>query len=176
MPETPPTPTTSTTKPAVKPDQYAPPSKSGQLRAEKADQIDATKTGRAVPVKTDQPVHRLMTVTVTIDAESAEVVRIEGVDATGARHELSDEEKANLINERREQRLAELVQQAFEAGIASVLGTEDEDETTEESPEDADLRRQLLAPLIERSGLGHLTERPALNRAILGTLIEHSMK
>ena len=176
MAETPPTPTAGTAKPAVKPDQYAPPSKSGQLRAEKADQVEATKAGRTAPVKTDQPVQRLMTVTVTIDAESAEVVRIEGVDATGARHELSDEEKTNLIKERREERLEELVQQAFEAGIASVLGTEDEDETTEESPEDADLRRQLLAPLIERSGLGHLTERPALNRAILGTLIEHSMK
>jgi len=117
-----------------------------------------------------------MTVTITIDAESAEVVRIEGVDATGSRHELSDEEKASIIKERRDERLGMLVEQAFEAGIASVLGLEDEEETTEESPEDVELRRELLAPLMERSGLGHLTERAALNRAILGTLIEHSMK
>jgi hypothetical protein len=69
------------------------------------------------------------------------------------------------------------VEQAFEAGIASVLGREeDEGETTEESPEDVELRRELLAPLMERSGLGLLTERVALNRAMLGTLIEHSMK
>ena len=57
------------------------------------------------------------------------------------------------------------------------LGVEEEEEkTTQETPEDAEFRRQLLAPLIERSGLGQLTERPALNRAILGTLIEHSRK
>jgi hypothetical protein len=67
------------------------------------------------------------------------------------------------------------MEQAFEAGIATVLGHEEE-EPTEETPEDAELRRELLAPLIERSGLAHLTERTALNRAILGTLIEHSMK
>jgi len=68
------------------------------------------------------------------------------------------------------------VEQAFEAGLATVLGHEEEEEATEETPEDAELRHELLAPLLERSGLGHLTERTALNRAILGTLIEHSMK
>ena len=177
MAETPPTPsTTSTTKSAVKTDQYAPPVKSGQPRAEKADQTEAPKSARPA-VRADQPVHRLLTVTITIDAESAEVVRVEGVDATGARHELSEEEKASLINQRRDERVAALVEQAFEAGIACVLGVEEEDEeTTQESPDDAEFRRQLLAPLIERSGLGQLTERPALNRAILGTLIEHSRK
>ena len=177
MAETPPTPSTpSTTKSAIKADQYAPPAKTGQPRAEKADQTEATKPTRPA-VRADQPVHRLMTVTITIDAESAEVVRVEGVDATGARHELSDEEKASLMQERREERVTALVEQAFEAGIACVLGVEEEEEkTTQETPEDAEFRRQLLAPLIERSGLGQLTERPALNRAILGTLIEHSRK
>jgi hypothetical protein len=172
MAEIPPTP--STPKSAIKADQYTPP-KPAVPRVEKTEQTEAAKPARATTVKTDQPVHRLMTVTITIDADSAEVVRIEGVDATGSRHELSDEEKTSLMNERREERLAAMVEQAFEAGIAAVLGHEEE-ETTEETPEDAELRRELLAPLLERSGLGHLTERTALNRAILGTLIEHSMK
>ena len=187
MPETQPTPsnpgtptgpnTASTAKSAVKADQYVPPGRSGTPRVEKADQPEATKTARGTAVRTDQPVHRLMTVTITIDAESAEIVRVEGVDATGARHELSDDEKSSFIKERREERVAALVEQAFEAGIASVLGVGDEeDEKTQESPEDAEFRRQLLAPLIERSGLGNLRERPLLNRAILGTLIEHSIK
>jgi len=154
-----------------------PPGKAGQPKVEKADQTEATKTARATAVKTDQPVQRLMTVTITIDAESAEVVRVEGVDATGARHELSAEEKASFMKERRDERVAALVEHAFEAGIASVLGVGDEEEEkTQESPEDVEFRRELLAPLIERSGLGNLKERPALNRAILGTLIEHSMK
>jgi hypothetical protein len=173
MTEMPPTP--NTPKSTIKPEPYAPPAKAGQPRAEKAEQTDATKTARTA-VKTDQPVHRLMTVTITIDAESAEVVRVEGVDATGARHELSEEEKTSLVKERREERVAEVVQQAFEAGIASVLGTDDDEDTTEDSPEDIEFRRQLLAPLIQRSARGHLMERSSLNRAILGTLIEHSMK
>lgn len=173
MAETPPTP--SAPKSPVKPEQYLPPAKPAAQRADKAEQAEAAKPARATPVKTDQPVHRLMTVTITIDAESAEVVRIEGVDATGSRHELSDEEKASLMKERREERLGALVEQAFEAGIATVLGHEEE-ESAEETPEDAELRRELLAPLLERSGLTHLTERSALNRAILGTLIEHSIK
>ena len=190
MPDTPPTQSTpsststpgtastpSTQKSAIKSDQYVPQGKSGQPSIEKADQIAATKTARPATVKTDQPVHRLMTVTITIDAESAEVVRVEGVDATGARHELSDDEKASFIKERRDERVADLVEQAFEAGIASVLGVGDEEEEkTEESSADVEFRRQLLAPLLERSGLGNLRERPAVKRAILGTLIEHSMK
>jgi hypothetical protein len=177
-PSTPNTPNApSTAKSAIKADQYVPPPRSGQPRVEKADQTEATKTARATAVKTDQPVHRLMTVTITIDADSAEVVRVEGVDATGARHELSDDEKSSFIQERRDERVAALVEQAFEAGIASVLGVGDEEEEkTPESPADAEFRRQLLAPLIERSGLGNLRERPLLNRAILGTLIEHSIK
>jgi len=80
------------------------------------------------------------------------------------------------MKEGRDERVTALVEQAFEAGIACVLGIEEEEETTQESPEDAEFRRQLLAPLLERSGLGQLTERPALNRAILGTLMEHSRK
>ena len=176
MAETPPTPSTpSTTKSAIKADQYQPPAKPGQPRVEKADQTEAPKA-RATGVRADQPVQRLMTVTITIDAESAEVVRVEGVDATGARRELSDDEKASLVKEGRDERVTALVEQAFEAGIACVLGIEEEEETTQESPEDAEFRRQLLAPLLERSGLRQLTERPALNRAILGTLMEHSRK
>lgn len=168
--------TPSTAKSAIKADQYVPLPKAGQPAAEKAEP-EATKTGRSTAIKADQPVPRLMTVTITIDADSAEVVRVEGVDASGARHELSDEEKTNIIKERRDERLAELVEQAFEAGIASVLGVEEgEEETTQESPEDTEFRRQLLAPLIERSAVRRLTERVALNRAMLGTLIEHSMK
>jgi len=175
MADTPPTPSTpSTTKSPIKADQYTPSAKPGQPRMEKADQTEAPKT-KTTAVKADQPVHRLMTVTITIDAESAEVVRVEGVDATGARRELSDDEKASLMKEGRDERVTALVEQAFEAGIACVLGIEEEEET-QESPEDAEFRRQLLAPLLERSGVGHLTERPALNRAILGTLMEHSRK
>ena len=178
MPNTPNT--SSTSKPTIKPEQYTPPARSGQPDPEKADQSAAAKTSRAAAPRTDQPastVPKLKAVTITIDADSADVVRVEGLDAKGARHELSNEEKASLIKDARsEERLEEVLEHAFEAGIACVLGDdEDEDEeTTQESPADAELRHQLLAPLIKRSAVRQLTDRAALHRAILGTLIEHS--
>ena len=178
MPNTPNT--SSTQKPTIKPEQYTPTARSSQPDAEKADQAAAAKTSRAAAPRADQPAStgpKLKAVTITIDADSADIVRVEGLDAKGGRHELSDEEKASLIKEgRSEERLEEVLEHAFEAGIACVLGDdEDEDEeTTQESPADAELRHQLLAPLIKRSAVRQLTDRAALHRAILGTLIEHS--
>src|SRR5215831_16111739 len=52
--------------------------------------------------------------TFTIDASTAQVVKLESEDASGARHELSDEEKASLAREGSED-LEELVARAFEA-------------------------------------------------------------
>jgi hypothetical protein len=168
--------TPSSQRTSIKPEPYAPPAKSSQPDPDKADPPTATKAGRGAATKADQSGPKLTAVTITIDPDSAEVVRVEGLDAAGARHELSDEEKASLMKEKpRDERIAEVVERAFEAGIASVLGDEEE-ETTEETPADAELRHLLLAPLIERSAVRRLTERATLNRAILGTLIEHSMK
>lgn len=178
MADTPSTP--NTTKPAVKPQQYEPPAKPGQPEGAKAEQQAAPKGGKAAtPVKADQQLPKITALTITVDPESASVVRIEGLDTSGARHELSNEEKASLVGEGRlAERLGTVVEEAFEAGIASVLGESDEDEqdVTPETPEDAELRRMLLAPLLARGAVKRLTERAALNRAILGTLIEHSMK
>jgi hypothetical protein len=43
-----------------------------------------------------------------------------------------------------------------------------------ESAEDAELRHELLAPLIKRSAVRHLTEGAVLDRVVLSTLIDHS--
>jgi len=184
MADTQPIPSTSSTqKASIKPEQYVPTVKPIQPEPEKADMTAAAKAARATAPRADQAVAsgpKLKAVTITIDADSADVLRVEGVDAKGARHELSDDEKASLVNlikdGRREERLEQALEHAFEAGIACVLGEEDDedDDTTQESAADAALRHRLLAPLIKRSAVRHLTDRAALNRAILGTLIEHS--
>jgi hypothetical protein len=111
----------------------------------------------------------------TVDAETAQIVKFESLDASGARHELSDNEKVSLAREGSGDGLEELVEQAFEAGIACVLGEEGRSHT-EESEEDAELRHLLLTPLIERSLAKHLLQGEVLNRALLGTLIQHSIK
>src|SRR5262245_58679991 len=60
----------------------------------------------------------------TIDADTAQIVRFETVDASGGRRELSQEEKAALIKQANGGRIEEVLEQAFEAGIACALEDE----------------------------------------------------
>ena len=112
----------------------------------------------------------------TIDAGTAQVVKLEALDASGARHELSDEEQAALAQAGTEDGLEEVVARAFEAGIACVLGEDQRQQRVDEPAEEAELRHLLLAPLIEHSPVKRLIQREALNRAILGTLLQRAMK
>lgn len=112
--------------------------------------------------------------TFTIDARTAQVIKFETLDASGERHELSDEEKASLARDGIHGGLEEFVEQAFEAGIACVLGGDERQENADEPGEEAELRHLLLTPLIEHSPARRLLQREALNRAILGTLIQHA--
>lgn len=112
----------------------------------------------------------------TIDVNTAQVVKLEALDASGARRELSDEEKASLTQPGTREGLEEFAEKAFEAGIACVLGEDERQQRTDEPPEEAELRHLLLAPLIEHSPVKRLMQREALNRAILGTLLQRAMK
>ena len=112
--------------------------------------------------------------TFTIDARTAQVVKFETLDASGVRHELSDDEKASLAREGSNGGLEEFVEQAFEAGIACVLGGDEREENADEPGEEAELRHLLLTPLIEHSPARRLIQREALSRAILETLIQHA--
>jgi hypothetical protein len=113
----------------------------------------------------------------TIDAETAQIVKFESLDAAGARHEITEDEKASFTKEATEEGLEEALEQAFEAGIACVLGGgTTTDEQAGESEDDAELRHMLLTPLIEHSAARHLLGREALRRIILETLIQHATK
>ena len=110
----------------------------------------------------------------TIDAKTGQVVKLESLDSSGARHELTEDEKASLAGIANYSGLEDVVEQAFEAGIACVLGGELGQEA--ESMEDAELRHLLLTPLIKHSAARRLMQRDVLNRVILDTLIGHSVK
>jgi hypothetical protein len=112
----------------------------------------------------------------TIDASTAQVVKLETLDASGARHELSEEEKASLAQAGAEGGLEEFVEKAFEAGIACVLGDEERQQRADEPADEAELRHLLLTPLIEHSPVKRLMQREVLNRAILGTLLQRATK
>jgi hypothetical protein len=121
----------------------------------------------------EQPAGALFTF--TIDA-SGKVVKFEGIDSNGTRHELSDGEKASLAQNGIDN-LEEALEVAFEAGIDCVLGDEEEEPAdAEETREDAELRHSLLGPLMEHSPAKRFLRREVLNRAILGTLIQSSME
>ena len=130
------------------------------------------KINRPATDRADTPDGKL--IHITIDAETARVVHIEGVDASGDRHELSPAEREVLLQRTADGRLEDLVERAFEAGIACVLDDDVDYTAGTESPEDAELRHELLTPLIERSAVRHLTDKSVLERAVLSTLIDHS--
>lgn len=120
----------------------------------------------------------------TIDASTAQIVKLVSLDASGASHELSEDEKASLATAASKDRLEGVLEQAFEAGIACAMGEGVADDLAEdvaedkakESEDDAELRHLLLKPLIEHSAAKDLMKPEVLNRAILETLIEQSMK
>jgi hypothetical protein len=121
---------------------------------------------------TDESAARLFAF--TIDARTGQIVKFESLDARGARHELSDEEKTTIVSDSIEGGLEDLVEQAFEAGIACVLGDAN-GELAQDSREDAEIRRLLLRPLIERSAAKRFLQREVLSRVILGALVRQSI-
>ena len=109
---------------------------------------------------------------VTISADSGEVVKIEKVEGTSTRRDLRDDDKAELTA-KAASTLDALIERAFEAGIACVLGARAGHAEAEESDEEADLRRALLIPLMESTWAKDLLKREVLGKAILASAIAH---
>jgi hypothetical protein len=112
--------------------------------------------------------------TVTLHAKTGQIVKIERVNGTRAHLELSEKEKADLAKVSGKATLEAIVEEAFEAGIAYVLGDEGDEDDPVESEKDANLRHLLLRPLIEDSAAKRLLRRDVLSRAIVKTLIDHA--
>jgi hypothetical protein len=112
--------------------------------------------------------------TVTIHAKTGQIIKIERVNGPDAHHELTAEERANLAKEAGRATLEAIIEQAFEAGMAYVLGDEGDEDDSMESEKDANLRHLLLQSLIENSAAKRLIRRDVLSRAILKTLIDHA--
>jgi hypothetical protein len=113
--------------------------------------------------------------TITIQAKTGQVVKIQSAEGGGGRNELSDQERADLLKRASKDTLEALIEQAFEAGIACVLGDPIGRSEAEESEEEADLRHLLLEPLIRHSPVQRLMQREVLSRAFLGTVVQHAL-
>ena len=107
----------------------------------------------------------------TIDASTGQIAGLEKVDSAGARRVLSDQDKASLQAIKSSHTLESIVEQAFEAGIACVLGNADEKDEAQDLEEEAEVRRMLLRPLMERSHTMTLLQRGVLGQAILATAL-----
>jgi hypothetical protein len=111
----------------------------------------------ASPKETEQMV-------VTINAGTREIVKVEKVDKAGEREELSEEECAKLAGEDEVEEIEIALEAAFEAGIASALDEDDEDDEerslqgllitgflrAKHQPVVSQLRRRLIRQLLLR--------------------------
>jgi len=119
-------------------------------------------------------------VVVTLARATGAVLKVEASNGDGSAHELSAPELRAFGEPGPGASLEAIVESAFEAGIACVIGAFGEGETDDGSPdddgspesaEDADLRHLLLRSLIETSPARRLMRREVLGPAILGTLV-----
>src|SRR6516165_11048055 len=113
--------------------------------------------------------------TITIQAKTGQIVKIQSAGDSGGGNELSDQERADLLKKASKDTLETLIEQAFEAGIACVLGDAIGRSEAEESEEEANLRHLLLDPLIRHSPVQRLMQREVLSRAFLGTVVQHAL-
>jgi hypothetical protein len=114
-------------------------------------------------------------VLVTLKAGTGAIVKIEAVEPDGSRHELAPEDVARLAPEGPNATLERIIHEAFEAGVACVLGGNSERaaaaEAAAEGKEEAELHDVLLDSLIAHSPAKRLLQPDVLNSAMLGTII-----
>src|SRR3974377_2276864 len=113
--------------------------------------------------------------TITIQAKTGQIVKIQRAEGGDGRSELSDQERADLLKKGSKDTLEALIEQAFEAGIACLLGDAIGRSEAEESEEEANLRHLLLDPLIRQSPVQRLMQREVLSRAFLGSVVQHAL-
>ena len=112
---------------------------------------DAKRRGGKNPAPksptTSEPASDSDLLTITIQAKTGQIIKIQSAEGGDGRNELSDQERADLLKKGAKDTLEALIEQAFEAGIACVLGDAVGRSEAEESEEEADLRHLLLEPL-----------------------------
>jgi hypothetical protein len=139
-----------------------------------ADQAGPRKVGRPPASSPESPEGLVV---VTLKAGTGAIVKIEAVEPDGSRHELAPEDAARLAPEDPNSTLESIIHEAFEAGLACVLGGNSEQAAAEaaaEGKEEAELHDALLDSLIAHSPAKRLLQADVLNSAMLGTIISEA--
>jgi len=107
----------------------------------------------------------------TVSTATGDILKIEKVDKTGKREELSDEKSAELAGDDEIEEIEAGLEEAFEAGLSAALGEDDED--VEDDGEA--IQRLLIGQLIgRRVGLRALRRR-FVHRLLLRRLLRQKM-
>ncbi|HTJ89616.1 MAG TPA: hypothetical protein VL356_05515 [Acidocella sp.] len=108
----------------------------------------------------------------TLRAATGEIIRVEKTDAAGKRGELAKEDAVALVDKQNLDEVEAALDEAFEAGICSVLDPGSEEEAPEETAEEMELRRTLLKLIIGREVRRRL-QRRIVQRLILSRTLAH---
>jgi hypothetical protein len=104
---------------------------------------------------------------VTVNAAMGRIVKIEKVDKSGKRQEPIEEDWAKLAGEDEVEEIQSALEEAFEAGVAAVLGEEyDDDDEAYEDEEEKALRRILIGGLLRRPVRRRILQRLVLSRLL----------
>jgi len=111
----------------------------------------------------------------TVDAATGALTKLEKIDSRGNHHEISHEETFHLTDEDSLREIEVTLDDAFEAGIASVLGSESGDPDPDgesSSAEDDELRHAMLEEIIGPTIRSRLRRR-LVQRLILAKALAH---
>jgi hypothetical protein len=126
----------------------------GEAPASKREASKATLAG-----ETEQLV-------LTLSVATGEIVNVEKLDQAGKRHELSDDDYAELAVDDVTDELEVALEDAYERGLADALG---------EDTEELALRRLVVGRLLVRGMLRHELGRQLLRRAIRRQILKRGL-
>jgi hypothetical protein len=125
----------------------------------------------AEPVDSTDEIEQLV---VTFNAAMGEIAKVEKVDKAGKRQELTEEECAKLAGQDEVEEIEAALEEAFEAGVAVVLGDEDAEDYDDE---ERAFRQLLIGGFLERHPLRHrLLHQLLLRRLLLRRFLKRALR
>src|SRR5436190_11338882 len=104
---------------------------------------------------------------VTFNAAMGEIVKVEKVDKAGKHQELTEKECAKLAGQDEVEEIEAALEEAFEAGVAVMLGDEQEEYAEDYDDEERAVRQLLIGAILERHPVRKRLLRQLLLRRLL---------
>jgi hypothetical protein len=120
----------------------------------------------------DHPAEAIEQLIFTVNATTGAIIKVEKIDARGKRRETRRDESIALTDEDSLREIEGTLDEAFEAGITSVLGPDSGPDPGASSTEDNELRHVLLEEIIGRDIRRRLQHR-LVQKLILSKALAH---